>query len=130
MTYTSLTPNLMVDDVNATVDFYRDILGFNLIVSVPESGRFNWAMMGSGGALLMFQTRESLGEELPMLAERPIQGGLTLYTKLKGLDELHERVKSTGIVVKEPYTAFYGPREFVIQDPNGYLICFSEEDEQ
>ena len=37
-----LTPNLMVEDVNETVTFYQDVLGFALLASVPEEGQFNW----------------------------------------------------------------------------------------
>jgi catechol 2,3-dioxygenase-like lactoylglutathione lyase family enzyme len=40
-----LTPNLMVEHVNDTVAFYKDVLGFTLLASVPEEGEFNWAMM-------------------------------------------------------------------------------------
>ena len=39
-----LTPNLMVEHVNDTVTFYKDVLGFTLLASVPEEGEFNWAM--------------------------------------------------------------------------------------
>jgi len=40
-----LTPNLMVEDVNRTTAFYRDVLGFELLATQPESGQFDWAMM-------------------------------------------------------------------------------------
>lgn len=47
MTINSLTPNLMVRDVNATVDFYKQ-LGFEIIQSVPDKGVLDWAMVGPG----------------------------------------------------------------------------------
>jgi hypothetical protein len=40
-----LTPNMMVEDVNRTIDFYRDVLGFELVMSVPEHGLYQWALM-------------------------------------------------------------------------------------
>ena len=45
ITVKKLTPNIMVEHVNNTVDFYRDVLGFALLTSVPEQGTFDWAMM-------------------------------------------------------------------------------------
>ena len=30
-----LTPNLMIEDVNKTIDFYKDILGFEFVHGVP-----------------------------------------------------------------------------------------------
>ena len=40
-----MTPNLMVEDVNSTLAFYKDVLNFELLATVPETGQFNWAMM-------------------------------------------------------------------------------------
>ena len=36
-----LTPNLMVEDANETMNFYQDVLGFTLMTSVPEKKQFN-----------------------------------------------------------------------------------------
>ncbi|WP_459874149.1 VOC family protein, partial [Endothiovibrio diazotrophicus] len=54
---TTLTPNLMSDDVNRSVAFYRDHLGFRLLMGVPfdseepvnelpEEAALQWAMLG------------------------------------------------------------------------------------
>lgn len=41
-----LTPNVMVENVKHTTEFYRDVLGFQLITTVsPEGDTFDWAMM-------------------------------------------------------------------------------------
>jgi len=36
MALNKLTPNLMVEDVNRTVEFYHDVLGFEFVVGVIE----------------------------------------------------------------------------------------------
>jgi len=51
----SLTPNLMVADVNETIAFYRDVLGFKLIQTVPDEGDFVWASVQYRDVELMFQ---------------------------------------------------------------------------
>ena len=58
----SLSPNVIVDDVNSTVEYYSSTLGFNLIASVPESGSYNWAMMMRDGVTIMFQSLKSIQE--------------------------------------------------------------------
>jgi uncharacterized glyoxalase superfamily protein PhnB len=126
MQYLSLTPNLMVDDVNAMVDFYCTTLGLELRAKVPESGRYNWAMVGSGGLSLMFQTRESLVDELPQIARYTPPGAFTMYASVSGVEELYERIREKVTVAVEPHTTFYGAREFVIEDPSGYFVCFAE----
>jgi catechol 2,3-dioxygenase-like lactoylglutathione lyase family enzyme len=40
-TLKKLTPNLMVEDVNRTVAFYQEVLGFELLTSVPEEGQLD-----------------------------------------------------------------------------------------
>ena len=45
MALNSLTPNLMVNDVEETIEYYTDILGFTLLMTVPETGKLDWAMV-------------------------------------------------------------------------------------
>ncbi len=45
----SLTPNLIVHDVNKTLDFYTTKLGFTTVATVPENGTFNWGMASRDG---------------------------------------------------------------------------------
>jgi len=80
----SLTPNIFVKDMKATIAFYQ-ALGFNIIMSVPEEGEdFVWVNMANGGVNLMFQTLESLGNNLPQIS-RAEGGSLLLYIKLKNI---------------------------------------------
>ncbi len=122
----NLTPNLMVEDVNQTVDFYKNVLGFDLIATVPETGQFNWAMMKQGGVEMQFQLRASLAEEIPAFKDRLIGGALTLYIGVEGIEELHERLKDKVTIVQAMHTTFYGMQEFALQDNNGFVISFAE----
>lgn len=121
-----LTPNLMVDDVNRTVDFYQRVLGFEVQASVPETGSFDWAMLARDGVTLMFQSRASLGGEIPSLAANPIGGSLTFYTEVTGVRALYEQLRSTVEIVQDLHETFYGTLEFSFRDTNGYIIGFSE----
>lgn len=125
MTYTSLAPNLMVEDVETTIAFYRDTLGFEVTARMPEEGAPVWASVTAGAVSLMFQQRHSLGEELPQLMDQPIGATLTFYIGVNDADALYARVRDMAHIIKEPTTTFYNAREFYIQDPNGYLLGFS-----
>ena len=122
----NLTPNLMVENVNQTVDFYKNVLGFDVIATVPETGQFNWAMLKQGGVEMQFQQRASLTEELPIFKDRPVGGTLTLYIGVEGVKELHERLKDKVTIVQAMHSTFYGTQEFAIQDINGFVISFAE----
>lgn len=122
---TKLTPNLMVEDVDRTVDFYRDVLGFTLAATAPEERPFDWAMVSSGSAELMFQSRASLGGEVPALRDRKIGGALTLYVEVDDVEALYERIKDRLPIVVDMHDTFYGAREFAAQDCNGYILGFA-----
>ncbi len=127
MEYKSITPNIGVQNVNDTVNFYTEILGFNLIMSNPESGDLIWAMVVSGDTALMFQERKSLEDEYPKLTGRSMQPLLTFYVKMKNMRELYEKLKGTSCIVKELNKTFYGAEEFAIADNNGYILTITEE---
>ncbi len=123
----SLTPNLMVDDVNETIDWYAENLGFKRIMSVPEEGRFQWAMIGRDGVNLMLQTRESIAEEDAELGNMPIGGSLSFFVRMNGLEALYDNITHKQAVIKPPYKTFYGMMEMMVKDCNGYYLTFAEE---
>ncbi len=136
-----LVPNLMTENVADTVRYYQDTLGFTLLMAVEpvENSQPNfpteltddmhliWANMSFENAEFMFQNREGLVEEVPVLKDVAIGASQTLYIRLEqGIDAHYERLKNKVNVVVEPTTKFYGMREWYMQDCNGYVLCFGQ----
>jgi len=132
-----LAPNLMVEDVNGTVEFYRDVLGFEFIMGVIEEIQeivtswqkerlLDYAMMKCGNVEIMFQAKRSLSEALPVLRDKEIGGTLTLYMEIEGVQELYGRIKDKVTIIKDLHTTFYGMQEFYVLDCNGYILTFAE----
>ena len=126
MTVEKLTPNMMVENVAETVAFYRDLLGFNLVMTVPENTPFVWALMQRDEVEVMFQERASLTEEIPLFKGMPLGGALTFYIDMQGVEALYEKIRAQVQVVQDLRTTFYGKREFAIQDCNGFILTFAE----
>ena len=126
---TSLSPNLMVSNVQATVDYYAKHFGFSLIQSVPApEGGLIWAMMNLGPCIMMFQEAQSLSSEISALSGKEIGGTLNFYLKGKGVKELHDSLKAAGQRIVAPLNmSFYGNLEFSVQDLDGYVLTFAEE---
>jgi uncharacterized glyoxalase superfamily protein PhnB len=123
----SLSPNIFVHNMVQTIAFYKSI-GFQLIASVPETGdAFIWCMMVNGDVTMMFQTFESLGEELPDIS-RKNGGSLLLYIKLKKIREFFELIKDKVTILKPLEVTFYGATEFSIVDNNNYVLTFAEDE--
>lgn len=128
MTLNSLTPNLMVNDVEETIEYYTDILGFTVLMTVPETGKLDWAMVKRNDVLMMFQSKKSLSSELPRLAGEKPGGGLTFYIKVDRITELHEELFNNEVeIISDLESTFYNTIEFSIVDVNGYVLTFSEE---
>jgi uncharacterized glyoxalase superfamily protein PhnB len=122
----SLSPNIFVNDIIQTIEFYKQ-LGFKVITTVPEQPEYVWAMMTCEKVTFMFQTFDSLGNELPAIS-RQNGGSLLFYISLKNIREFFESVKDKVTVLKGLETTFYGATEFSIQDNNGYVLTFAEHE--
>ena len=128
MALKSLTPNLMVNDVEETIEYYTDILGFTLLRTVPDTGKLNWAMVKLNDVLIMFQSTTSLKSDLPRLKGEKPGGGLTFYVKVDGISELHGQLTDNDVeVISDLESTFYDTIEFSIVDVNGYVLTFSED---
>lgn len=124
--FKTLTPNLIVEEMDTTIGFYRDVLGFEVLMTTPEKEPFDWAMMKKGSAAIMFQTRQSLGGEMAAFKKMPVGGSFTLYINVANLEDLYQTIKGKVTVEKPLYDTFYGTREFAIRDCNGYMMVFAE----
>lgn len=130
MSLNSLTPNLMVNDVEQTVEYYTDVLGFTLLMTVPEKGKLDWAMVKRNDVVLMFQTKKSLSSELPRMAGEKPGGGITFYIKVDRITEIHEELYNNEVeIISDLESTFYNTIEFSVVDVNGYVLTFSEEQE-
>ncbi|MDX9847011.1 MAG: VOC family protein [Tenuifilaceae bacterium] len=121
----SLTPNFFVKDINQTINFYK-ILGFEVIMTVPEQSPFVWVMMANESVSLIFQSFESLDDELPQI-NRTDGGSLIFYIKMKGILDFFNKISDSVEVVKGLGKTFYGATEFSILDNNGYVLTFAED---
>jgi len=122
----SIAPNIFVRDMNKTIEYYQH-LGFEVAMKVPEEGDIVWAMLSCGSVNFMFQSFESLGEELPEIS-RQDGGSLLLYIQTKEIVQFHDRIKDKVNIFKGLEKTFYGATEFSIQDINGYILTFAEEE--
>lgn len=128
MALKTLTPNLMVNDVEETIEYYTDVLGFTLLRTVPETGTLDWAMVKRNDVVMMFQSTKSLKDSMPRLQGEKPGGGSTFYFQVDRITELHEELTDNDVeIISDLESTFYGTIEFSIVDVNGYVLTFSED---
>jgi len=131
-------PNLMTEDVNATVRFYCDQLGFRMLMGLPfeseqlleefsETIPLQFSMLEHDGAMLMVQARDSLAEECGLFADMPIAVSGTYYLEVEDLDKLLAGLGEDIETVLPERITFYGMREVWIRDNNGYVVTLAEK---
>ncbi|MGY6650486.1 VOC family protein [Wenyingzhuangia sp. IMCC45574] len=125
----SLTPNIMVKDVNATLNYYIDCLGFKLIDTNPESGQFEWGYVMLDSVGMMFQEEKSLKTEYKEMEPLKIGGALTFYIRINDIDSYYDELSKDINIIKPMNRTFYGTNEFAIMDLNGFILTFSETPE-
>lgn len=138
MTFNKLTPNFEVQDIKETVNFYESVLGFSLIMAVPETQdgveqtladgkKYIFAMVAKDKVELMLQESESFNKDLKFAKALPIGASASFYIEINGVDSLYNDVKEKVSEISELKTAWHGMREFYIKDNNGYILGFAEK---
>ena len=113
----TVVPMIHVPDVSATVAWYNSI-GFNVVRRNEEDGETNWAKLSFGNSEIMLNA----GGKSSTDHRRDVD----LYITVDNVDDLYRRLKDQVQVVKAPYEAFYGMREFIIRDNNGFWVTFGQ----
>ena len=125
--FTNMTTNLMVESVDKALAFYKDVLGFSVVASVPgKNDGLQFAILSKDKLSLMLQERTNLIEECPVLDTAKVCPSATLYTMVDNFEELYEEIKSKHPIYAEIHTTFYGAKEFAITDVDGYVLTFTE----
>ena len=129
--HSSLLPH---DDPEATLAFYRDILGFEVRLDV-EYGGMHWITVGPPDqpdtAIVLFPPAATPGiteDERRMITEMMAKGTYaSINLATKDLDATFERLQAGDAeVVQEPTDQPYGIRDCAFRDPAGNLIRIQE----
>ncbi|ANN18605.1 glyoxalase [Amycolatopsis orientalis] len=126
MTLSIHAPFLPADDLEASLSFYRDILGFE----VREEGPNGITVEPPGGQGTTIVLRPPAadprltGEERATIAELMAKGCYaTILLATRDLIATFDRIQATGAdVVQEPLTHPHGVRDCAFRDPAGNLV--------
>ncbi len=118
MKFNNLAPMLNTNDIEESVNFYVEHLGFECKAMDQESG---WASVHLGDIRIMFARPNAQA-----FFEHPFFTG-SFYFNMEDVDSLWEKLKDSTNVCYPIEDFEYGMREFAIYDNNGYLLQFGQE---
>jgi predicted enzyme related to lactoylglutathione lyase len=134
MTITIHSSFLPQTDPDASLAFYRDVLGFEVRNDVGYNG-LRWITNGPPDqpdtSIVLFPPSASPGvtaEEKRTIAEMMAKGTYaTMLLATKDLDAAFEKIQASGAeIVEEPTEQPYGVRDCAIRDPAGNLLRVQE----
>jgi len=121
-----ITPVLLVKEIEPLIPFWVDRLGFAKTIEVPDGNKLGFVTFQKGSAEVMYQTYGSVEKDAPKeVAATAGKGPTYLYIEVDNLHAVLAAMKDVKIVMPVR-TAFYGMKEFSVQDPGGHFITFAQ----
>ena len=120
----SVAPSLTVDDLQKSLAFYRDVLGFTVRDRWEQGGTLMGVEMGAGAVVFM------LGQDDWKKGRDRIKGeGFRLYCDTtQDVDRIAERIKAKGgVLAQEPRDEEWGARALTVEDPDGFKITILKQ---
>lgn len=120
-----MAPLLEVRDLAASLAFYRNALGFEVVLSAGEEPDLGWVLLGRGGVELMLNAASEEGECAADPSPDRLAGhrDVTLFFGCPDPDAAYERLCARGVAADPPGLTGYGFRALTATDPDGYGIC-------
>ncbi len=116
----SVAPGFTCGDVEKSIAWYSNVLGFNVKQRWENEGKLMGAEMNSGSVTL------NLGQDDWKMGRDRVKGaGTRMYiTTGPRIDQLADAIKSRGGVLTQEPTDTWGMRTFAIDDPDGFKLTF------
>jgi uncharacterized glyoxalase superfamily protein PhnB len=106
-----------VPDVRATIEWYKSV-GFAVVSTNEDDGKIDWALLSFGDGRIMFNA----GGNLTPNKRREVD----LYVNTEHVADLYEKLKDQVDIQEGIQDTFYGMREFIVRDINGFWVTFGE----
>lgn len=127
-----LIPELACFNFETSLDFYTRVLGFNVSYQRPEEG---FAMLEREGAYLMIDEIGRIRTWAAAELQKPLGCGMNLQIETSHVDAIYTQARAHNATIflemEEKWyrkdDTYTGSRQFIVQDPDGYLLRFSQD---
>jgi catechol 2,3-dioxygenase-like lactoylglutathione lyase family enzyme len=119
----TLSASLTVRDLEKSVAWYRDIIGFTVDQEYARDGKLRAVSLKAGAVRIL------IGQDDGAKGLDRVKGeGFSLQiTTAQDIDEIAKRIKDLGGVLESEPADAWGARVFRLQDPDGFKLVISSE---
>lgn len=120
--FRKLATQFVVEDVVATAEYYRDVLGFTILGYFADPPVYS--MVARGDVEMHFGQADSEPQASSVELRKV---GFDAYVWVSDIPALFDELTETGAdIVEGPVERIYGSTEIVIRDCNGFTIVFGD----
>jgi len=117
----SIAPQLLVDDLDTALAYYRDRLGFTVDFTYES---FYAAVSRDGATVHLKHAPKTVADRVL----RREQEHLDAYLATSGVETLYQELQSRGArIIKSLGVRPWGHTDFCVEDADGHILCFSED---
>ncbi|KCB26049.1 bleomycin resistance protein [Bordetella hinzii] len=125
-----MVPELLVSDLSRSLAFWMDLCGFEIAYRREAEG---FVYLDLGGAQFMLEEVRGGDNWITADLQAPRGRGINFEIKVASIEPMLARLARAGWpLYREPQERWYrsnavevGVRQFLVQDPDGYLLRFS-----
>ena len=122
--FLNLVPMLMCEDVQASIRFYTDILGFEVTGRMDDVGATGFAALRNGKAAVMLASPTYIAQGTKVDGCFPQSN---YYFYVADAEGLRQSIVEAGWEATECVDRFYDIKEFELVDPDGHVLVFGQD---
>ena len=114
-------------DVQATIEFYCNVLGFQVRDRMDNVGASGWASLERGNVRIM------LASPTYVPSPQPVKGQLSevlFYFYTDDVEDLRNHIVHCGYPVSDFAVRFYQMKEIELTDPEGHVLIFGQDTDE
>ena len=116
---------LVVKDIQASIDFYSEVLDFEVIAQEhDDKGNAYWAKITNDGFSISLKREDRVKAEEEFMRDVSIGGSVSICFEVEDLEEQYEKVKRRCELLHHPHLTPCGATQFSMKDNSGYIINF------
>jgi catechol 2,3-dioxygenase-like lactoylglutathione lyase family enzyme len=120
-----VVPYFLVEDVFATAEFYRDVLGFSFEQFFGDPPSFT--IVERDDARIMFRQVRPARAGVARPNRSVMDETFDAYIYVSNVDQLASELRAKNAdIVEGPVRRVYDMRELVVRDCNGYVLSFGQ----